>query len=360
MDSILIAGSGKIGSTIAQLLINSGDYRIVCVDIKQSDNNQPHIQHIVCDLLNRQTVEQVINETKVNTLISCLPYHLTVPLAHIACDNQLNYLDLTEDVSATKIIKTLAKKSNKTFIAQCGLAPGFINIVAQHLMQQFDSIDEVKLRCGALPQSTSNALQYTLTWSTDGLINEYANLCQVIANGQTTMATPLADLEEIQIDGNYYEAFNTSGGIGSLIDTYAGKVNNMNYKSIRYPGHCDRMQFLMQGLKLSQDRETLKRILERAIPATVDDVVIIYVAVIGKINHQFIRKAYVKKCYPKIVDNIQRSAIQMSTASGVCAVLDIMLNQPDQYTGYLHQEDFNLDTIVSNRFGQYFADKIDR
>ena len=61
-----------------------------------------------------------------------------------------------------------------------------------------------------------------------------------------------------------YEAFNTSGGLGTLADTYAGNVRTMNYKTLRYPGHCEKIHLLMNDLKLNEDRETLKRILERA------------------------------------------------------------------------------------------------
>ena len=98
-----------------------------------------------------------------------------------------------------------------------------------------------------------------------GLINEYGNLCQGIENGEEVNMLPLGDLEEIKIDGLTYEAFNTSGGIGSLANSYMGRVKNINYKTIRYPGHCEKIRFLMNDLKLNYDRDTLKRILENVI-----------------------------------------------------------------------------------------------
>src|SRR6185312_1733843 len=127
-----------------------------------------------------------------------------------------NYFDLTEDTKTASAVTELSQHATTAFVPQCGLAPGFISIVANQLMQHFPSLDSVKMRVGALPINISNALQYSLTWSTDGLINEYGNLCQGIVNGKEVQLLPLDDLEEIKIDGLTYEAFNTSGAIRSL------------------------------------------------------------------------------------------------------------------------------------------------
>lgn len=236
---------------------------------------------------------------------------------------------------------------------QCGLAPGFISIVANDLMKHFDDLDTVKLRVGALPTNTSNGLQYALTWSTEGLINEYGNSCQGIDNGEVVQLMPLDDLEEIQIDGSIYEAFNTSGGIGSLANTYAKKVKNLSYKTIRYPGHCAKIKFLMNDLDLNHDRDTLKHILEHAIPNTDQDVVIVYVSVAGAKNNVFTEENYVKKFYPKTIADFHWSAIQMTTASALCAVLDIVLKKK-KLTGHIRQEEFSLDDFTENRFGKYY------
>lgn len=360
MQKILIAGAGKIGSIIAQLLAETDDYHVYLTDIsseKLSVSNQPNIEIQTLNMLDCEKTIPFIRSHSIQAIVSCLPYALTIPVAEIAKEMHTHYFDLTEDLKASQRIRELAQGEKNAFVGQCGLAPGFINIVANDLMQQFDSLEEAKLRCGALPQSTSNALQYSLTWSTDGLINEYINPCQTIINGKKTTVAPLEDLETIQIDGLNYEAFNTSGGIGSLIDTYLGKINTLNYKSIRYPNHCEKMRFLIHGLKLKDDRDTLKRILENAIPGTKDDVVLIYVSIHGKQHQQFTKESYVKKFYPRVIHDTPCTAIQATTASGACAIIDIVLNQPDKYHGKIHQEDFSLTNFLQNRFGKYFAEK---
>src|SRR5262245_62512822 len=142
-------------------------------------------------------------------------------------------------------------------------------------------LDSVKLRVGALPQYPSNALNYNLTWSTDGVINEYCEPCEAITDGVRHEATALQEREEFSLDGVIYEAFNTSGGLGTLCDTLAGKVRELNYKTVRYAGHCEQMKLLVGELRLGEHREQFKEILERAVPVTFQDVVVTFCTVTG-------------------------------------------------------------------------------
>jgi GGDEF domain-containing protein len=260
-------------------------------------------------------------------------------------------VDLTEDVEVTRQVKELSAGAGHAFIPQCGLAPGYISIAAHHLMTLFDSVDTVKMRVGALPVHPSNALKYSLTWSTDGLINEYGNMCYGIERGQRVRLLPLEGYETIEMDGLLYEAFNTSGGLGTLADTYEGAVRTMNYKTLRYPGHCEKMHLLMNDLKLNDDRDTLKRILERAIPQTLQDVVLIYAAVTGVRHGELFEETYVKKVYPQTIRGRLWSAIQVTTASALCSVVDLVCTNPSQYAGFVTQETFSLPDILANRFG---------
>ncbi len=263
----------------------------------------------------------------------------------------MHYFDLTEDIEATNQVKVLSAGAAHAFMPQCGLAPGFISIVAHDLMTHFETLDTVKMRVGALPVHPSNALKYSLTWSTDGLINEYGNLCYGIEAGEKVPLQPLEGYETVELDGLLYEAFNTSGGLGTLADSYAGKVRTMNYKTLRYPGHCEKIQLLMKDLKLNEDRKTLKRVLEHAVPQTLQDVVLIYVAVTGTQESGFFEENYVKKIYPQCIKGRLWSAIQVTTASGVCCVMDLVLRHPSQYHGFVTQESILLRDFLTNEFG---------
>jgi saccharopine dehydrogenase-like NADP-dependent oxidoreductase len=286
-----------------------------------------------------------------DAILSSLPYFCNPTVAGLALTHQLHYFDLTEDVEVTNQIKVLSAGATHAFMPQCGLAPGFISIVAHELMTHFDTLDTVKMRVGALPVHPSNALKYSLTWSTDGLINEYGNVCYGIEEGEKVPLQPLEGYETIELDGLLYEAFNTSGGLGTLADSYAGKVRTMNYKTLRYPGHCEKIHLLMKDLKLNEDRDTLKRVLERAVPQTLQDVVLIYASVTGTNKDGFFEENYVKKVYPQCIKGKLWSAIQMTTASSVCCVMDLVLSHPEQYHGFITQESILLRNFLDNELG---------
>src|SRR5690606_37523481 len=161
---------------------------------------------------------------------------------------------------------------------------GFISIAASHLMKSFDKIDTVKMRVGALPLYPSNRLKYNLTWSTEGLINEYGNPCEAIEDGEIVSLLPLEGYERFHLNGSEYEAFNTSGGLGTLCHSYEGKVRQLNYKSVRFCGHRDLIAFLMQDLRFNEDRDTLRQVFERSITTTAQDEILILVEVRGYIN----------------------------------------------------------------------------
>ncbi|RLA23958.1 MAG: saccharopine dehydrogenase family protein [Gammaproteobacteria bacterium] len=362
MQEILVLGAGKIGALISGLLAESGDYRVQLADsaVGAADevfkaHGLDNIEAFTFDATDEKALTDHVRNQKPIAVVSGLPYYCNVGVATVARAEGLHYFDLTEDVEVTKAVRKLAEGAETVFVPQCGLAPGFISIAANELIQHFDELRSVKLRVGALPQHPNNVLKYSLTWSTDGIINEYGNICQSIINGEEVDVLPLEGLEEIEIDGTLYEAFNTSGGLGSLAETYDERVQTMNYKTIRYPGHCEQMRLLMNGLKLNYDRGTLKRILENAIPQTLQDVVIVYAAVTGLQDGELREENYVNKVYPEVVAGRLWSAIQITTAAGICSVLDIILHDSQEQKGFIAQEEFSLKNILENRFGQYYA-----
>jgi saccharopine dehydrogenase-like NADP-dependent oxidoreductase len=194
-------------------------------------------------------------------------------------------------------------------------------------------------------------LGYNLTWSTDGVINEYDEPCEAIVDGALREVSPLEELEEFSLDGVHYEAFNTSGGLGTLCETLAGKVRQLNYKTVRYPGHRNIMKALIQDLRLGERRDVLKDILEQALPATRQDVVLVFVTVSGYRDGQYLQETYANKIYNAEVRGILRSAIQITTAAGICAMLDLLATGVLPQRGFVRQEEVSLSAFLSNRFG---------
>lgn len=357
MDKVCVAGSGKIGSLIACLLANEAGYSVDLIDSNQ-DNLKPwegvsNLNTVCFDITDYEQFSDYAKKNSSVAVFACLPYFCDLKVAEAAKSLGMHYFDLTEDVSVGEAIHALAQSSKHAFVPKCGLAPGLIDIIANDLIQEFDEVESAKLRVGALPENINNPLQYALTWSTEGLINEYGNTCYGLKDGKKTAMRPLEGLETVTIDGVSYEAFNTSGGVGNLVEMYEGKIDILNYKSIRYPGHRDKIDFLMRGLKLNNDRGTLKRILENAIPATTQDVIIVYASVVGKKAGKLMDRNYVKKIYPKKLYGIDWSGIQISTAVTAAAVADIVISNPDKYHGYVIQEQFTLKDIAKNRIGKF-------
>ena len=309
MHKVLILGAGKIGALISGLLAESGDYDVTLGDVDAAAAEavvKAHGSRSPCApwRLTPSDAKALENHFAVNkpqAVISSLPYYCNPAVAKAARKGNAHYFDLTEDVAVTQAVRRIARGASKAFVPQCGLAPGFISIAANELTKHFDELRSIKLRVGALPQHPNNVLKYSLTWSTEGLINEYGNPCESVVDGKIVDAAPLEGLEEIEIDGTLYEAFNTSGGLGSLAESYGKQCEQINYKTMRYPGHCAQMRLLMNDLKLNSDRATLKRVLEHAVPQTLQDVVIVYAAVAGKQDGELREENYVNKIYPQMI-----------------------------------------------------------
>ena len=184
---------------------------------------------------------------------------------------------------------------------RCGLAPGFICVVGGSLVGKLETVEQIQLRVGALPRSPNNALGYACTWSPDGIINEYLNDCEQLRGGELVTVPALENVETIVIDGSPYEAFTTSGGLGTMCETFAGRVDSLDYKTIRYPGHRALMRFMLHELGLAQQREDAVRLLADAYPPVRDDLVILYAAAEGHSGGRSAREEFVRVYRPRIV-----------------------------------------------------------
>jgi saccharopine dehydrogenase-like NADP-dependent oxidoreductase len=353
---ILILGAGKIGGAIVDLLHGSGAYDISLADsnaafLKQAAGDRARTHEI--DVSDRAALSKVAQGQ--DAVISALPFFLNPGVAQVCADVGAHYFDLTEDVETTRAVKAIATTAKVAFAPQCGLAPGFISIVANQLTKGFDSLREVHMRVGALPEFPANALKYNLTWSTDGLINEYCNPCEAIHEGKLTEVMPMEGLEHFSLDGIDYECFNTSGGLGTLCETLDGKVESLNYKTVRYPGHCDIMKMLLEDLRLKERRGLLKDILETSVPITHQDVVLIFVVVTGMRDGRLTQESYAKKIYAQVIGDKLMSAIQITTAAGITAMVDLFFDGKLPQQGFIRQERCDLGDFLENRFGRYYA-----
>jgi saccharopine dehydrogenase (NAD+, L-lysine-forming) len=352
---VAIVGAGLIGHTIAHMLRETGDYDIVAFDRDTHALEKLSREGIATERVDSADSNAIRAAVQgFDALVNALPYYLAVNVAAAAKAAGVHYFDLTEDVRATHAIRSLAEGAPQAFMPQCGLAPGFIGIAAHELANRFSEVREVKMRVGALPEFPTNALKYNLTWSVDGLINEYCQPCEAIRDARTQWVQPLEGLEHFSLDGTEYEAFNTSGGLGTLCETLAGRVESLDYKSVRYPGHRDLVKFLLEDLRLSSDRDTLKTIMRRAVPSTAQDVVLIFVTVTGMRDGQLVQDVFTRKIFAKTVCGMPMSAIQITTAGAMCAVLDLFREGKLPQSGFVRQEQVSLRDFLANRFGRLY------
>ena len=340
-----IIGAGNIGTMIANML-PTDDYDVTVIDrshkaLVQQALDKCKVVPVDCTKpgeLAKLLVDQ-------DYVINAGPFFLNNDIAHAAAETNTHYFDLTEDVEQTQLIIEMAKHAIDTvFVPQCGLAPGFISMMANHLAKKFDTVEDIKMRVGALPMYPTNELKYNMTWSTDGLVNEYLHPCDAIQGGEMVSLQPLEDYETFVIDGDEYEAFNTSGGLGTLCETWMDNVKNMNYKTVRYPGHRYLMRFLIDEMKLGENNgEALKKMMNKAIPATKQDVVLIFITVSGIIDEKKIQETWTRKIYG--ADGW--SAIQLTTSAGICGMVELHRIGKTPKSGFIKQENIDFDAFSS-------------
>jgi saccharopine dehydrogenase-like NADP-dependent oxidoreductase len=350
MKRVLVIGAGRIGNTVATMLARSRSYAVTLADQKPVARLPNWATFLTLDAADPEQLDRACHGQI--AVISAAPFFLNAQIARAARNAGAHYFDLTEDVATTKAIRALADGAATVFMPQCGLAPGFVGIVANDLVKAFETVRAVKMRVGALPRYPLNRLKYNLTWSTDGLINEYCNPCDALRDGRLVSLQALEGLEHLIIDGVEYEAFNTSGGLGTLCESMSGRVDSLDYKTIRYPGHCEALKLLLEDLGLSRKRGVLKEIFESSLAETPQDVVHVMVTASGMRSGRFVQETFSRTIHDLGPDD---TAIQRTTAAGVCVVLDLVLNGQLPARGFIRQEDVPLAAFVANRFAGVYG-----
>lgn len=352
MRTIAVLGLGKIGRLSAELLHDAG-FEVRAYDASPPAPDAPFAIRQL-DLSDAGAVSTALSG--VDGVLSCLPYFLNGAVAAAAHQSGVHYFDLTEDVPTTKTILGLAASGSGLFAPQCGLAPGFVGIVGASLIAKFDQCRSCKMRVGALPRNPTGLMAYSFNWSPEGVVNEYLNDCEVIEDGRLKLVSPMEWIEKTFIDGIELEAFTTSGGLGTMCETYLGRVPNLDYKSLRYPGHAQLMNFFFHELLMRERRKEAGEILVNAKPPVDDDVVYIHVAAEGMIAGRLARREFVRAYRPLEIAGRRRTAIAWTTASSVSAVIELVRDGSLPPRGFLRQENIDLDRFLATGNGRRFKE----
>jgi saccharopine dehydrogenase (NAD+, L-lysine-forming) len=353
IKKILIIGTGGVGLLLAHML-HSLKMDVTALDRMKSPHLPKGIRHIKGDAGNIPALAKTFKGF--DAVVSCLPFHLTLNVAKAAHRAGVHYFDPTEDIATTATVMKLGKTAKKVMIPQGGLAPGLIAIIGAHLAARFDkkTLDSLKLRVGAIPQNPTGQLGYAGNWSLEGLIHEYIADCDVIMDGKRKKVPALRSEEVLRIDGMEYEAFTTSGGLGTMTETFAGKVHTLDYKSIRYPGHLAGMRLLLEDLRFRDDPAALVGYVRHALPPDDEDRVLIHVSAQGKISGRLQTKTLVASYDPLEIGGKLRPAILWTTAASLASVIEMVSKGKLPQRGFVKQEDVPLADFLATTYGKLF------
>lgn len=299
----LVLGAGRMGyAVVFDLLQNAEVSHVAVVDhderrlaYLQRQLPDPRVAVVKADVSDHEELSYLISGCDV--VLSCATYKFNYELAKAAIEAGRHFCDLggNEDIVRKQfLLDEMARERGIAIVPDCGLAPGLVSILAAHACDQLDDFSEIRLRVGGLPVEPKPPLNYSLFSSVEGLINEYVEDATAIRNGKLMRVPSLHDVEEIEFPAPFgkLEAFNTSGGISTLPATFGDRVSHLDYKTIRYPGHCAMVRMLKDlglmdtrplrlGHQHVRPRAILATMLERKLPKDEPDVVLIRVTVKG-------------------------------------------------------------------------------
>ena len=350
MKQIAVAGLGKVGSLVGTLL--NDQFTVTGLDQHESPESMP-FKTVKGETTDPDFLKSFLRDKY--AVVSCLPFNLNLAVARAAHELGIHYFDLTEDLPTTSAIRKMAETSKGVMIPQCGLAPGFIGITGAYLTKAFTRLRDIELRVGALPSHPNGLMGYSFTWSPAGVINEYINDAEVIHNGARKMVPSLDGIETINIEGQEFEAFSTSGGLGTLCETLEGKVDTLNYKTIRYPGHTKLMRFLLYELILKEKPALLEQILTEAKPPVSEDVVYVYAVVEGWAGEELKREEFYRAYHPIEIHGRRWRAISWTTAASAATVVELVATNKIQTQGFVRQEEIPFDLFTSTKWGCLYA-----
>ena len=364
---VAVLGAGQIGRAVykilTELVFNSennpkavyANIDAFVIDASQdSISNLLYGTHIVEDLgsASVEDLAKILRDQKATHVINALPFSLNEKAASAAVAANCSYIDFTEDdVMADKVQKLFNGKELNCAV-KCGLAPGFINYIGYKLVDEIDTPDTLMISVGALPRNVSYDVNhpehsYNLSWSVDGLVNEYIRPCRIRRNGELMEVPALGNLTKVVLDGIEYEAAYTSGGVGNLARDLS-HVLNVSYMTLRYPGHYRYVRRIVQDSHSNFNK--IKKIFEETFPFNDDDVIVVYANASGKDkNGMSVRKSYSNRFYG--VNGL--TGIQSTTASSGVAMLELMLS--GKVKGTINQTDVPFSDFVSTTaFTNYY------
>jgi lysine 6-dehydrogenase len=354
----LVLGSGMMGYALAYDLARSkGTSSVTLADIdleraRRAAGRIPHgrVEAVGIDVSNENDVTALMRDHDGAAAAVSYRYNELLTRAAIAAGRPLVDLGGNDEVvSRQRQLDAEARQAGVTIVPNCGLAPGLVNILAAGAMSEFDSVDSVRLRVGGLPQHPRPPLNYQITFSIEGLLNEYSGRASVLRDGKLVTVEAMSELESIECPAPFgtMEAFITTGGASLLPVMLEGRVRELDYKTIRYPGHCERFKTLLDlgfasndpvqmGSNIFTEREVFSELLRRKLPDSGPDVVLLMVELRGLKDGQLSNLSYSMVDFFDVSANI--SAMMRGTSFPTSIVLQFLAQEVIHEVGVLAAE----------------------
>ena len=367
--TIIIAGAGGIAQAVALILaewskvsptiyignrtLSKAQKLVEWIETGVTKSCTIKSFHLSEESLTRE-MRKIFNQGEI--ILDCLPGTQAPKMAHYAKDYNMHYANLTEYIAETQQIIRLAKNATTGFVLQSGLAPGYIDVLANHLFKEFchdfqvNKVDNLVFKVGALTKNAVAPYFYGFTWSPVGVATEYIKEAEVIRDFKKTKLPSLSERATIIIDGITYEEDLTSGGAANLPDALEGKVDSLDYKTLRHTGHYAWVHEQINNLgTIDKPIEALQLIMEKQIPHIEDDQIILYAAVQGIDNHGTLRRREVSKhILPQKVGKHQLRAIQTTTAVPLIQSAKLLLES--SFKGVVLQSDIDAKQFLNGSF----------
>lgn len=344
--TIIIAGAGGIAQAVALLLLEwSKVTPTIYIGNRTLSKAQKLVEWIETGVTKSciiksfhlsekgltKEMKEIFNQGEI--ILDCLPGTQAPKMARYAKNYNMHYVNLTEYIAETQKIIKLAKNGTTGFVLQSGLAPGYINVLANHIFKEFcndyqvNKVDSLEFKVGALTKNAVAPHYYGFTWSPVGVATEYIKEAEVVRDFKKTRLPSLSERATLIIDGITYEEDLTSGGAANLPDALSGKVKSLDYKTLRHSGHYAWVQEQINNLgTISKPIEALQQIMEKQIPYIEDDQIILYAAVQGKDCKGILRRREISKhILPQKVGKYQLRAIQTTTAAPLIQSAQLLL-----------------------------------
>jgi saccharopine dehydrogenase-like NADP-dependent oxidoreductase len=366
---IFIAGSGGIGNAVAVLLRewSKSDVEVFLGDISE-DNLHKTEQFVTNQSKKTSRVEKVlmskdgINDAmkaafeECEILLDCSPGSQAPRMAQFAKDFKMHYANLTEYVAETDAVIEIAKTADTGFVVQTGLAPGFINVLAMSLYNEFvekfenENVERIGMKVGALSTHAHAPHFYGFTWSPIGVATEYVKTARVLRNYERVELPALSEREKIIINGFVYEADLTSGGAANLPRFFQGKAKNLDYKTLRHEGHYDWVEDLIKHLPFDEKLpQNLEDVMLEKVPSVEDDFVVVHSSVEGfdlQGSRRLVEKAF--HVTPLEINGQHLRAIQTTTAAPLIECADMLAS--NKYKGVILQSQIEPKEFLNGNF----------